>query len=241
MEVIPAIDLRDGKLVRLAQGDYARETVYDPDPARVAASFAAAGAPRIHVVDLDGARDGSATNEPAIRDILAHVGEVPVQVGGGIRSFERVEHVLGLGAARVVMGTAALENPDLLREAARAHPACVVLGLDARDGRVAVHGWRETSGRRVEEVLDTFAELPLAAILHTDIARDGMLQGPNLEATVALARRTSIPVIASGGVSSVDDLIALARTQVIAGAVFGRAIYEGRIDVAAAIEAVAAC
>jgi phosphoribosylformimino-5-aminoimidazole carboxamide ribotide isomerase len=241
LEVIPAIDLRDGKLVRLAQGDYARETVYDPDPARVAASFAAAGAPRIHVVDLDGARDGSATNEPAIRDILAHVGEVPVQVGGGIRSLERVEHVLGLGAARVVMGTAALENPDLLREAARAHPACVVLGLDARDGRVAVHGWRETSGRSVEEVLDTFAELPLAAILHTDIARDGMLQGPNLEATVALARRTSIPVIASGGVSSVDDLIALARTQVIAGAVFGRAIYEGRVDVAAAIEAVAAC
>ncbi len=241
MEVIPAIDVRGGQLVRLAQGDYARETVYDPDPARVAAGFAAAGAPRIHVVDLDGARDGSDANEPAILRILERAGAVPVQVGGGVRSLERVRHLLSLGIDRVVMGTAALEDPDLLRAAATAYPQRVVLGLDAREGRVAVRGWRETSTRTVEEVLEEFAGLPLGAILHTDIARDGMLEGPNLEATVALARRTPIPVIASGGVSSIDDLVALARTGVVGGAVMGRAIYEGRVELSAALKAVAAC
>ena len=241
MEVIPAIDLRGGQVVRLAQGDYARETVYEPDPGRVARRFAEAGAPRIHVVDLDGARDGRAANEPAIRSILQQADGVPVQVGGGVRSLERVEQVLGLGAARVVMGTAALEDPALLRAAAAAHPDRVILGLDARDGKVAVRGWREVSERGIDEVLDEFSDLPLAAILHTDIARDGMLGGPDLEATVALARRSSIPVIASGGVGSTDDLVALARTGEVGGAVVGRALYEGRIELAAALEAVARC
>jgi phosphoribosylformimino-5-aminoimidazole carboxamide ribotide isomerase len=193
------------------------------------------------VVDLDGARDGGSANEPAIRAILAEARGLPVQVGGGVRTPARAAELLALGAARVVMGTAALEQPELLREAARSHPGRVVLGLDARDGCVAVRGWRETSARRVEDVLDEFADLPLGAILHTDIARDGMLAGPSLEATAALARRTAIPVIASGGVSSIADLVALARTRVIAGAIVGRALYEGRIELGAALSAVAAC
>jgi phosphoribosylformimino-5-aminoimidazole carboxamide ribotide isomerase len=241
VEVIPAIDLRGGQLVRLSQGDYARETVYERDPARAAARFAQAHAPRLHVVDLDAARDGAAANDPAIRAILAAAGAVPVQVGGGVRTLARVDELLALGAARVVMGTAALEDPELLRAAARRHPGRVVLGLDARAGQVAVRGWRETSARRVEDVLDAYADLPLAAILHTDIARDGMLSGPGVEATAALARRTRIPVIASGGVSSIADLVELARTGVIAGAIVGRALYEGKIDLGAALAAVAAC
>jgi phosphoribosylformimino-5-aminoimidazole carboxamide ribotide isomerase len=241
VEVIPAIDLRGGQLVRLAQGDYARETVYERDPARAAARFAAARAPRLHVVDLDAAREGGSPNDPALRAILREAGAVPVQVGGGVRSLARVEELLALGAARVVMGTAALEDPGLLRSAARLHPGRVVLGLDARAGCVAVRGWRETSARKVEDVLDEFADLPLGAILHTDIARDGMLAGPDLESTVALARRTRIPVIASGGVSALADLVALARTGVIGGAIVGRALYEGRIELGAALAAVAAC
>jgi phosphoribosylformimino-5-aminoimidazole carboxamide ribotide isomerase len=241
VEVIPAIDLRGGQLVRLAQGDYARETVYERDPPRAAARFAAAGAPRLHVVDLDAARDGGKTNLAAIRAILAEARGVPVQVGGGVRALERVEELLALGAARVVMGTAALEDPALLRRAALRHPGRIVLGLDAREGRVAVRGWLETSERRVEEVLDEFSDLPLAALLHTDIARDGMLVGPSLDATLALARRTRVPVIASGGVGCQDDLVALARTRAIAGAIVGRALYEGRIELGAALAAVAAC
>jgi phosphoribosylformimino-5-aminoimidazole carboxamide ribotide isomerase len=158
-----------------------------------------------------------------------------------VRSLARVSELLALGVSRVVMGTAALEDPGLLREAARRNPGCIVLGLDAREGCVAVRGWLETSARRVEEVLGEFADLPLGAILHTDIARDGMLSGPNLEATAALARRTSIPVIASGGVGSLADLLALARTRVIAGAIVGRALYEGKLELRAALDAVAAC
>jgi len=241
VEVIPAIDLRGGQLVRLAQGDYARETVYERDPARAASRFAAASAPRLHVVDLDAARDGGRANDPAIRAILAEVRGVPVQVGGGVRSLARVEELLALGAERVVMGTAALEDPALLRGAATRHPGRVILGLDARDGRVALRGWLETSGRSVEDVLAEFADLPLAAILHTDIARDGMLVGPSLAASVALARRTRIPVLASGGVGSIEDLVALARTRALGGAIVGRALYEGKIELEAALAAVAAC
>ena len=241
MEVIPAIDLRGGRLVRLAQGDYSRETVYSEDPAGVAAAFSAAGAPRIHVVDLDGAREGNPAHESAIRAILEAADGVPIQTGGGVRSLRRVEELLGQGADRVVIGTLALERPDLVREAATRYPKRIVLGLDANGGFVAVRGWRETSTRRVEEVLQDFAGSPLAAVLHTDIDRDGMLSGPNLQATVALARRSEFPVIASGGVSDLSDLERLARSGDVAGVVVGRALYEGRFELREALEAVARC
>ena len=239
--MIPAIDLRGDRLVRLAQGDYARETVYGRDPARAAAEFAFAGAPRLHVVDLDGARTGDPANAGALRAILAAAGSVPVQTGGGVRSLERIDELLGQGANRVVVGTLALERPEWVREAADRHPGRIVLGLDADGDRVAVRGWRETSTRRVEEVLEDFAEAPLAAVLHTDIARDGMLGGPNLEATVALARRSPFPVIASGGVAGLADLERLARSGAVAGAVVGRALYEGVFELGEALEAVARC
>jgi phosphoribosylformimino-5-aminoimidazole carboxamide ribotide isomerase len=241
VEVIPAIDLRGGQLVRLAQGDYARETLYDPQPERVARRFAQAGVARLHVVDLDGARDGSSANSRVIRAILAAASPVPVQVGGGLRSLALVTALLEAGADRAVIGTAALEQPALLREAAIRHPGRIVLALDARKGQVAVRGWREDSRRSVEEVLADFEDLPLAAVLHTDIERDGMLTGPNLDATLALARQTRIPVIASGGVATLEDLLRLARTRVIAGVVLGRALYEGAIDLPQALAAVAAC
>ncbi len=241
MEVIPAIDLRDARLVRLEQGDYERETVYDTDPARVAAGFVAAGATRIPVVDLDGAREGEPRNQRSIRAILEAAGSVPVQLGGGLRSSERIEEVLKLGVDRVILGTAALEAPELVRSAAQRWPRRIVLGLDAVQGRVAVRGWQETVDVSVEELLGRFDTLPLAAVLHTDIDRDGMLQGPNLEATAALARVTQIPVLASGGVRSVEDLRALAETRVIAGAVVGRALYNGAIDLAEALSQLSAC
>jgi phosphoribosylformimino-5-aminoimidazole carboxamide ribotide isomerase len=241
VELIPSIDLRGGRVVRLEQGDYARETSYAVDPATVARGFAAAGARRIHVVDLDGARDGRAGNDLGIRQILTACPEVAVQVGGGMRTRERVEEVLDAGAARVVIGTAALEHPDLLRELAIRFPGQMILGLDARDGKVAVRGWRETSAESVEQVLARFDALPLAALLHTDIGRDGLLGGPNIEATASLARRSPFPVLASGGVGSLEDLERLARTGVIAGAIVGKAIYSGAIRVDEAIARLAAC
>jgi phosphoribosylformimino-5-aminoimidazole carboxamide ribotide isomerase len=241
VELIPSIDLRGGNVVRLEQGDYARETQYGRDPATVARGFAAAGARRIHVVDLDGARDGRAGNDAGIAAILAACPGVAVQVGGGMRSRARVATVLGAGAARVVIGTAALEEPDLLRELALRYPGQIILGLDARDGKVAVRGWRETSAESVDEVLARFEALPLAALLHTDIGRDGLLGGPNVEATAALARRSSFPVLASGGVGSLEDLERLARTGVIAGAIVGKAIYSGAIRVDEAIARLATC
>ncbi|MFQ5514183.1 MAG: 1-(5-phosphoribosyl)-5-[(5-phosphoribosylamino)methylideneamino]imidazole-4-carboxamide isomerase [Myxococcota bacterium] len=241
LELIPALDLRGGQLVRLVQGDYGRETVYDADPPRVAARFVAAGATRLHVVDLDGARAGRPCHEAVLREILVAARDVPVQIGGGLRSMESIETLLGLGAERVILGTVAIEQPDLLRAAAARFPGRIVLGLDARDGRVAIRGWRESSGRRVEELIDELSELPLAAVLHTDIARDGTLDGPDVEGTARLARRTTIPVIASGGVASLDDLLSLARERVIAGAIVGRALYTGDLDLAAALEALERC
>jgi phosphoribosylformimino-5-aminoimidazole carboxamide ribotide isomerase len=241
VELIPSIDLRGGNVVRLEQGDYARETTYDADAVEVARGFSRAGARRIHVVDLDGARDGRAGNDAVVRKILAACPELAVQVGGGMRSRERVEEVLDAGAARVVIGTAALEQPALLQELASRFPERIILGLDAREGRVAVRGWRETSAETVEQVLERFAKLPLAAVLHTDIGRDGLLGGPNVEATAALARRSPFPVLASGGVGSLDDLERLARTRVIAGAIVGKAIYSGAIRVDEAIARLASC
>ena len=241
MELIPSIDLRGGRVVRLEQGDYARETRYGTDAAEVARSFAGAGARRIHVVDLDGARDGQAGNDAVVRRILAACPGVAVQVGGGMRTRERVVEILDAGAARVVIGTAALEQPDLLHELAVRFPDRMILGLDARDGKVAVRGWRETSAQTVDEVLERFLKLPLAAVLHTDIGRDGLQGGPNVEATAALARRSPFPVLASGGVGSLADLERLARTRVIAGAIVGKALYSGAIRVDEAIARLAAC
>lgn len=240
-EVIPAIDLRGGQLVRLEQGDYDRETIYDADPARPVAAFVASGAPRIHVVDLDGARSGRIENAAAIQRILEAAGEIPVQLGGGIRTLERIRDLVELGIARVILGTALLEDPALVDAAAREFPDRVILGLDAKGGKLAVRGWRETASVSIEEVLERFAQLPIAAILHTDIARDGMLKGPNLEATEALARQSPFPVIASGGISSVADLVRLAETRVIAGSVVGRALYTGKVDLPEALREVAAC
>ncbi len=241
MEVIPALDLRGGQVVSLTQGDYARETVYESDPARAAERFLASGATRLHVVDLEGARDGVTQAGQAIDRIVATAGAVPVQLGGGIRTLERVEDLLGLGLDRVILGTAALEDPDLLHRSAARFPGRVMLGLDARDGRVATHGWTETAEVTARDLLERFEDLPLGGIVYTDIGRDGMLRGPNVEATRALAARTKLPVIASGGVSCVDDLLVLARARVIAGVIVGRALYTGDVDLDTALREVAAC
>ncbi len=241
MEVIPALDLRGGQLVRLEQGDYARETVYEPDPAAAAERFRRAGASRLHVVDLDGAREGLTRNEDALRRILDAAADLPVQLGGGIRDLARIEALLDLGLDRVILGTAALENPDLLVAAAERFPRRVMLGLDARDGRVSTHGWTETTQVTAEELLGRFEGLDLGGIIYTDIGRDGMLTGPNVAATVRLAAQTPLPVIASGGVSCVADLLELARSRVIAGVIVGRSLYTGDIDLERALEEVATC
>ena len=241
MELIPAIDLRDGKVVRLEQGDFDRETVYDADPAGVAARLIEEGGGRLHVVDLDAAREGSPRNRPSIEAILKVAGDVPVQVGGGVRSVAAIEELLGLGADRVVVGTAALEDPAMLEEGAELFPRRVILGLDARDGRVATRGWLETSTLTVLEVIRRFESLPLGGVLHTDIHRDGTLAGPNVEATAELARSTTHPVIASGGIGSVADLVALARTRVISASVIGKALYTGRVILNDALRRVREC
>ncbi|HXZ86072.1 MAG TPA: 1-(5-phosphoribosyl)-5-[(5-phosphoribosylamino)methylideneamino]imidazole-4-carboxamide isomerase [Myxococcota bacterium] len=241
MELIPSIDLRGGRVVRLEQGDYARETVYDADPVRQAQRFAAAGVARIHIVDLDAARDGDSGNQAVIRAILDACRGTRIQLGGGMRSRARIDAALAAGAERVVVGTAALEQPELVREAARAHPGRLVLGLDARGGRVAVRGWLETSALTPGEVLARFSGVPFAAVLHTEIGRDGLLQGPDVEGTAQLARSTELPVIASGGVGTLGDLERLARTRVIAAAIVGRALYSGAIELPKALARLAAC
>ena len=241
MELIPSIDLRGGRVVRLEQGDYARETIYDADPVEQARRFAGAGVRRIHVVDLDAARDGGAGNAGVVRAILAAVPETPVQVGGGMRSRERIDATLDAGADRIVIGTAALEDPALLREVAGRYPGRVVLGLDSKGGKVATRGWREVTAHTPADVLAELGALPLGALLYTEIGRDGLLQGPDVEGTAALARSTAIPVLASGGVGKLDDLVRLAETRVIAGAIVGRALYSGAIQLEAALARLAAC
>lgn len=239
MELIPSIDLRGGKVVRLEQGDYARETIYDADPVEQAGRFAAAGVTRIHVVDLDAARDGGAGNSAVIRAILMACRGTSIQVAGGIRSLARVAAAFDAGASRVVIGTAALEDPDFVRAAARGYPKRIVLGLDTKNGRVATRGWRTVSELTQDDVLAQFEGVPFGALLYTEIGRDGLLGGPDVEGTAALARRTKIPVIASGGVGSLADLERLARTRIIAGAIVGRALYSGAIELGAALAAIA--
>ena len=236
MILYPAIDLKDGQCVRLLQGDMARATVFNDDPAAQAAAFAEAGAEWLHVVDLNGAFEGRPVNASAVSSILAAVG-LPVQLGGGIRSLETIESWLERGVARVVLGTVAVKDPALVREACAKWPGQVALGIDARGGRVAVEGWAEVSDLEVEDLAQRFEDAGAAAVIYTDVDRDGVLTGPNLAATAALAEAVTMPVIASGGVASLDDLQALAAAPRIAGAIVGRALYDGRVDLRAALSA----
>jgi phosphoribosylformimino-5-aminoimidazole carboxamide ribotide isomerase len=241
-EVIPAIDLLGGRCVRLLQGRFDAVTVYAEDPAALARDFAARGAARLHVVDLDGARAGEPREREAVRRIVAAAGGACVQLGGGLRRLEAVEESLALGVERVVLGTAALRDPDLVRDAARRFPGRVAVGLDAREGRVAAAGWLESSEAPVEEVARRFEGAGVAALVHTDIARDGTLEGPNLEASARLAEVVGIPVIASGGVGSEADVRAAAALAArgLAGLIVGRALYTGAVRLERAL-AIAAC
>ncbi|UIJ46817.1 1-(5-phosphoribosyl)-5-[(5-phosphoribosylamino)methylideneamino]imidazole-4-carboxamide isomerase [Sphingomonas cannabina] len=239
MIVFPAIDLKAGQVVRLAEGDMARATVYGDDPAAQAAAFAAAGAEWLHVVDLDGAFAGDSVNGAAVARILETF-PGKVQLGGGIRSREAIERWFSLGVTRVVIGTAALENPELVREAARDYPGAVVVAVDARDGMVATKGWADVSDVAVVDLARRFEDAGVGALLFTDVGRDGLLKGCNVEATVALAEAVAIPVIASGGVAGIEDIEALAGRPGIEGVITGRALYDGRLDLGEAIR-VATC
>lgn len=229
LEIIPAIDLLGGRCVRLSQGDYDRVSVYGDEPGAVAASYVMAGATRVHVVDLDGARAGRPHNRDAVCAIVTAAKGVPVQLGGGMRSLEAIEDALGLGVERAILGTAALRDPALVREAARRHPGRIAVGIDARAGRVAVEGWLETSDVLALDVARCFEDAGVAALVYTEIARDGMGTGPDLEATAALAAAIAIPVIASGGVGSEEHVRRAAATRGIAGLIIGKALYEGRV------------
>ena len=236
MILYPAIDLKDGQCVRLLHGDMARATVFGDDPAAQATAFAAAGADWLHLVDLNGAFAGHPVNGAAVDAILQAV-TVPVQLGGGIRDMATIEMWLAKGLARVILGTVAVENPDLVRQAARAFPGQVAVGIDARGGRVATKGWATETDVMVTDLARSFEDAGVAALIYTDINRDGAMGGPNLAATAALARAVSVPVIASGGVSSLADLLALRDTRVIAGAISGRALYDGAINLPQALAA----
>lgn len=240
-EVIPSIDVLNGQCVRLSQGSYDEVTVYEPNPVDAARRWAAFPIRRFHVVDLDGARDGVRTNESAIRAIVEAMGEVPVQLGGGVRSVADAEAALALGVDRVVMGTVALKQPQVVRDAAKELPGRVVLGIDSRDGHVAVEGWVDTSEMTAIDMARRFEDAGVAAIVYTDIARDGMLTGANLDATASLAESVEIPVIISGGVASLADIEGgLARAgSGISGAILGRSLYTGAVDLAEALELVA--
>ena len=240
MILYPAIDLKDGACVRLVRGEMASATVFNRDPAAQARQFQAAGFEWLHVVDLNGAFAGHSVNGAAVAAIRAAVG-LRLQLGGGIRDRDAIERWLGLGIARVVLGTAALRDPELVRRAAADHPGAIAVGIDARDGRVAVAGWAEETEIGVVELARRFEDCGVAAIIHTDIARDGALGGVDAAATAALARQIGIPVIASGGVASLADLAALKshRCDGIAGVICGRALYDGRIDAHAALRLMA--
>lgn len=231
MILFPAIDLKNGQCVRLEQGDMDRATVFNLDPAEQAKSFAAQGFKYLHVVDLDGAFAGKPMNAHAVEAMLKVV-SMPVQLGGGIRDLKTIESWLGKGISRVIIGTAAVRDPALVKEAAKQFPGRVAVGLDARDGKVAVEGWAETSTVTALDIAQRFEDAGVAAIIFTDIARDGLLKGLNLDATIALADAISIPVIASGGFASINDVKALLepRAKKLEGAIVGRALYDGRLD-----------
>jgi phosphoribosylformimino-5-aminoimidazole carboxamide ribotide isomerase len=234
--LFPAVDLKNGQCVRLEQGDMARATVFNLDPAAQARAFAAQGFEYLHIVDLDGAFAGKPINAQAVEAMLKAV-TMPVQLGGGIRDIRTVDGWLEKGVARVIIGTAAVRDPDFVKAAAKKFPGRVAVGLDSRDGKVAVEGWAETSQVTALEIAQRFEDAGVAAIIFTDIARDGLLKGLNLDATIALADRISIPVIASGGLASIEDVKAMLapRASKLAGAIAGRALYDGRLDPAAAL------
>jgi phosphoribosylformimino-5-aminoimidazole carboxamide ribotide isomerase len=239
--IFPAIDLKAGQVVRLAEGDMDRATIYGDDPAAQALLFAEAGAEFLHVVDLDGAFAGQAVNAAAVEGIVkAFPGYV--QLGGGIRTRASIERWFDLGVSRVVIGTAALDNPELVRAAAHDFPGGIVVAVDAKDGLVATKGWADVSDVRIEEMAERFEDAGVAALLYTDVGRDGMLKGCNVEATVDLARATKIPVIASGGVAGIGDIrmLSLFAKDGIEGVITGRALYDGRLDLAAALAVAAA-
>ena len=235
MILYPAIDLKDGNAVRLLRGEMDQATVFNEDPAGQAQSFVDAGCEWLHLVDLNGAFAGTPVNAAPVEAILAANPDTPAQLGGGIRDMATIEMWLTKGLARVILGTVAVEEPDLVREAAKAFPGQVAVGLDARDGKVATRGWAQETNVNVIDLARDFEDAGIAAIIYTDIARDGAMAGPNIPATEALARAVEVPVIASGGVSSLADLAALKATGAIAGAISGRALYDGAIDLVEAI------
>ncbi len=234
MILYPAIDLKDGVCVRLQRGEMDRATVFNDDPGAQAKQFADAGCAWIHVVDLNGAFEGKPVNAAAVEAILANV-DIPVQLGGGIRSLDIAADWLARGVRRIVLGTAAVKDPAMVVEACRRWPDRVAVGIDARGGFVAVEGWAEQSTLSASELAKRFEDAGVAAIVYTDIDRDGMMKGVNVEATAALAAETAIPVIASGGIASLDDLRALRARGNIAGAISGRALYDGRLDIGASL------
>jgi phosphoribosylformimino-5-aminoimidazole carboxamide ribotide isomerase len=235
MILYPAIDLKDGHAVRLLRGDMEKSTTFNEDPAAQARDFVKAGCEWLHLVDLNGAFAGTPVNAAPVEAILRNC-KVPAQLGGGIRDMATIEMWLSKGLERVILGTVAVENPDLVREAAHAFPGHVAVGIDARKGRVATKGWAEETDVNATDLAKSFEDAGVAAIIYTDIDRDGAMGGPNIPATEALARAVSIPVIASGGVSSLDDLAALKATGAISGAISGRALYDGAIDMGAALD-----
>ena len=242
MQIIPAIDIKDGHCVRLRQGDMQAATVFSEDPAAIARHWLELGAQRLHLVDLNGAVSGRPKNELAIREVVSVIGdEVPIQLGGGIRDLDTIERYLDDGISYVIIGTAAVKNPGFLHDACYAFPGHIIVGLDARDGKVATDGWSKMTGHDVVDLARKFEDYGVEAIVYTDIGRDGMLSGVNLEATLALARALTIPVIASGGIHTIDDIRALKAVEAegIMAAIAGRSLYEGTLDYKAAAAACA--